>query len=462
MGTLTYPNKSVSGNGGSTYVEGNTVPANELQDDFDAVATVINGGIDNSNIAASAAIEISKLATISGSDIDDYSATAAEAGTQTTPGDTSSVASNLATTMDGEIERLRYRIDRLTRYAQNNYYMNTSDAIAGAAWVEPPIQGGNLLVNSGFEGVLETSGDPPYGWTEVGALTSSSMVSAPDINGHDARAFSMQGGSGAGISQTLSGLKDGTKYLFGVTYVRQAGTVTVSAASNSGGLGTGVAYQDPTYSESSSSGTATVNLIFKTATAAEDVTFNILSGASSGDIDIVEAWVHELNENRPAETPTGLIQTATHNTQETIPSTFTSSQWNYDDVDELDIAQFIPGPGYRLIYEAQLSFGNANTSGTSVEADQLFRLMLDTGGGDAVVDGPYIVRNYTPGVTGMDIGGVVTLRYYIDNPTPGLTYDFSVNVGAYNDGAADSQIKLNPLLNSVQSISRAWLRLERI
>jgi len=100
--------------------------------------------------------------------------------------------------------------------------------------------------------------------------------------------------------------------------------------------------------------------------------------------------------------------------------------------------------------------------GNSTEIEHAIRLQLDTGGRDGVVDGPYVCLSGGTGAVQLSWGSVVTLRYYLDSPTPGLTYDFSVEVGAYNDGTDDSQIIVSPLVNGVQSVSKAWLRLERI
>lgn len=470
MSTVTRGTKAA---GGTSFVDDTDILASEVNTDLDTLYTLVNGGLDSDNISASASIPNSALVDIDGTKVSDHADSNAVYAQTTSPGD--SAVPDLPENLEETEERLRYRINRLTRYANNDRYMSTADAIAAASWTEPPIQGTNLLVNSGFEGP-DPNDNAPYGWTEEGTLTTSSNVAAPDINGSDKRAFSMQGGANTGISQTLYGLKDSTKYLFGVTYVRAAGTFKAVVESSSGGLGSGNAYQDPTYTENTSSGTETVNLIFKTGAAAEDVKFSILSGASSGDIDVIEAWVYELNDNKPAETPTGLMQTASASTEVTnIPATVASAtDWDtqWTDVSTLALSQFVPSHGYRLVYEASIAWASVLNSQQYFFG---FRLELDTGS-TSVVDGPYIEMDDDVSLGETNGAGVVRLTYVIDNPTPGTTYTLTPQVTAADSaGGAGSAPRLHPLVavtaqggasagsnSAIQTTSRAWLRLERI
>ena len=58
MATYTRPAKTVAGDGTTAYVDGNKLPAAELNADFDNLVTVINGQIDSDNISSSANPEL--------------------------------------------------------------------------------------------------------------------------------------------------------------------------------------------------------------------------------------------------------------------------------------------------------------------------------------------------------------------------------------------------------------------
>lgn len=456
MSTLTYPNKAVSGGGTASYVEGKTLPADELQGDFDAIATVVNGNIDNDNINASAAIAISKLAAIGASDVDDHSDSATTAATTTSAGDSSTMGSNLATDMEGELERLRYAVAQGKLYNGTIQYEDSAGSLQDVTWSEVGIAGPNLLLNSGFEHHGITSGDVPAGWAEIGTLASSSMQDAPDDAGTHARSFQFVSDANAeGLIQVLQGLKKNTKYLFGFTYYLTAGGVTLQA---SGGLSSGD-YQNPGYTDTTTGSTpVSVSLIVQSDTSGSDIAISMVSTTSSTTVDVIEAWFHELGEAGPKDIPTPPILTATHTGSTQFPATRTNNAWAYEDVSDLDIAIFCPGPGYRVIYEASVGWEVKDAAEAIVRAQ--LRLMLDTGGGDSVVDGPYIIQGEASGVSSHSFSGVTFLRYIAD-ATPGTTYDFSVSVGAYDNDTDDSPLNISPELDGVATISRAWARLER-
>jgi len=330
MGTINRGSKAA---GGQSFVDDTDILASEVNTDFDRLYTLVNGNIDSTNISSSAAIPNSALAEIDGTKVADHADNASTYETRTSAGDTATPS--LPTDLEEEHERIRYRIERAGRYASAQY-TDSDDTNQTVSWTEPPIQGGNLLVNSGFEGA-DPAGNAPYGWTEEGTLTDSELAAAAAANGLYARHLTLTGDTSTGISQTVSGLKASTKYLFGCVYVRTAGTVLIETT---GGLAAGNDYQDSSVSDNSTSASLqTVNMIVQTTGTPADIDFRIMCGANSTDFDVVEAWCYELNDSRPADTPTGLMQTATHNTAETLPSTFTGSQWNWEVVGELDIAQ---------------------------------------------------------------------------------------------------------------------------
>lgn len=470
MGTLTYPTKTVSGGGTASYVEGKRLPAAELQADFDAIATVVNGGLDNSNIDASAAIAISKLAQISGSDIDDYSATDAENATTADVGDTAS--RTLPTTFDGEIEGLRYRIDKAKGYAGTVKYADSSGptSLQDVAWMEPPIRGGNLLVNSGLEGALSAADEAPYGWSKSGTV-SITHADAVDSEGTHVRHVTYAATGTTSITQTMQGLKPDTKYLFGVSYVRTSGTLTLSTA---GGLASGD-YQDPQYTDSSTSTIQRVSLVVQSDSSGSDIIVGISSGGSF-DVDVIDTWFYELGDGRPAEVPTGLTQTASVLSEVTnVPATVASatdwdSQWT--DIPGLALSQFIPSHGYRLIYEVSVAWASVLNSQQYFFG---FRLEQDNGS-TSIVDGPYIEMDDDVSLGETNGASVIRMTHVVDNPTPGLTYTFTPQATAADSvSGAGSAPRLHPLVavtaqgaasagsnSAIQTVSRSRLRLERI
>lgn len=63
MGIVTRPVKAVGGSGGTSWIAGTDLYADELNADIDTLYTEFNGLITNANISSAAAIEGSKLAS---------------------------------------------------------------------------------------------------------------------------------------------------------------------------------------------------------------------------------------------------------------------------------------------------------------------------------------------------------------------------------------------------------------
>jgi len=474
MSNITYPAKTVAGGGGSTYVEGNSLPAAELQADFDAVANVVNGNLDEDNLSGGTQIPNSKLAQIADTKVDDYSADATEAAATSTPGDSATLGSNLATDLSEEIEHLRYRIHANAGYKTGTVYRNSSGTNVTARWVEPPIRGRNLIYNSGFEVFSGASGDAPDGWTEAGTLASTAIeVPANVETGIEKRSLAITTDAASeGMSQTIGGLRSDTKYLIAVKYFRTSGTINFAAT---GAIPTGD-YQNCVITDSSSSGVQVASMIVQSTSAAASITLSITESTGSGDFNLVQAWMFELNDDWPNTLPDIPTQTASASTEnQTLPTTFNTSwdsNWTTDTA--LSLSQYVPGPGYRLIYEAQIQFaGDPNSAGggPDVAAHFGFRLRMNDGS-DSTVDGPYFWTVDQDGVGYAGHVSVMSLRHVVDNATPGVTYAFSYQVTAHSAGSTSSRPRLHPLVNptasgtatgnTIQSVSRARLRVERM
>jgi hypothetical protein len=458
MATYTRPAKTVSGDGTTSYVDGNKLPAAELNADFDNLVTVINGQIDSDNISSSAGIPNSALDEIDGTKVADHAEDDATFLTATSAGD--SFNTSRPTNLEGELERLRYRLKANNGYFTEQKATNASNSLTTLGWTEPPIAGPNLLLNAGFEDNAITDQDPPTHWTEEGTLTASSIesaVAAHDTYGGHKRSLRFTGAASAGISQTVQGLKAETKYLFGAAFFLTTGGLTLRTA---GGLSASNAYQDPSETYTTT-GTAVVlrNYVVQTDSNATDIKVELLGSTASNDINILGCWFHELNEAAPAQLPHIPTQTATHNTQETQPSTWNAGNtFRWEAVGELALSQYIPSPGYRLIFDVTIS-ASALPVNNSSEWELGFQVKLD----GSVVDGPYLWVEDSGGDDTHDGGQVLSMSHVVDSATPGATYDYTVEVGGY-DATNYVQMQLNPTASdgSTQSISRARLRVEKI
>jgi len=475
MATYTRPAKTVSGDGTTSYVDGNKLPAAELNADFDNLVTVINGQIDSDNISSSAGIPNSALDEIDGTKVADHAEDDATFLTATSAGD--SFSTSRPTNLEGELERLRYRLKANNGYFTEQKATNASNSLTTLGWTEPPIAGPNLLLNAGFEDNAITDQDPPTHWTEEGTLTASSIesaVAAHDTYGGHKRSLRFTGAASAGISQTVQGLKAETKYLFGAAFFLTTGGLTLRTA---GGLAASNAYQDPSETYTTT-GTAVVlrNYIVQTDSNATDIKVELLGSTASNDINILGCWFHELNEAAPADLPHIPTQTASVSTEvSNIPATVDSgTDWNtqWTDVSTLALSQYIPSPGYRIVYEVTIAWASPLSEATYFYG---FRLEMNDGS-DSYPDGPYI-ENYDP--SGASVGssvGTVTLTHTVDECVSGTTYVFTPQVTAADSaGDALAAPRLHPLItvtqngsasagsnSTIQTTSRARLRVEKI
>lgn len=96
-----------------TFSPGGTIKSSEINSNYDTLYNEFNGNIDNNNVKASAGIAPSK--------VDDYSTNATQMQTTTDPGDVGT--ESLPTSLQGEIERLRFKIKQIVGGAQ--WYSDT-------------------------------------------------------------------------------------------------------------------------------------------------------------------------------------------------------------------------------------------------------------------------------------------------------------------------------------------------
>lgn len=455
MATVSRATKTASSTG--DYADDSIIKHDEVNQDFNTLYTLVNGNIDSNNINASANIPDSALAT--GRDpagIDDYANDDAEFWTTATPGD--SGTSSKPTDLTGELSAIRYQLARQQRHLSNAAYITDSNIEASIEWPEPPINGPNLLPNSGFEDqATAASTVVPAGWTET--LTPSFGVEAvpgTPTAGAGKRSLVMTGDIGEGITHTVGGLKPSTKYLIGLETIRTQGEMLMTTA---GALSVGNDYQNISLQIDSGNTYVVHNGVVQTDTSGTDIVVSLIFGQNTSDFNIFRVWMHELGESGPIGPPTPYSQTATHNVADPIDGYIGTSvdTWYKEEITELDLVQHIPDAGYRLIYEASIATGSTAT--TAANDGGLVELLLSIdGGADSVVDGPYVQFNG-------DAAGSArffTLRYVLDNPTPGSLYAFTVRAGALANNSTFNNMSINPVLVAEQTVSRSWLRLERL
>lgn len=242
--------RSTKPNGTTAWVDGfaNDLTAASLNADFDNIINVVNGNLDNTNIAAGAAIAWSKLATagqvvdasvaaaanIQTSKIDDFSDNSTEFLTTFDAG-----LAALPTSLTQEIEALRFQVAML------NGSSNITGATNSLRWHQVPARTQNMLRNGDFEdsadGAITAA---PSGWTflDAGAAYSTDDTDQTEGLGHALLIDSDNDGvTNDGVTQTLAGLKRNTSYFIigrakaansGICIVTTTGATTNAAWSS--------------------------------------------------------------------------------------------------------------------------------------------------------------------------------------------------------------------------------------
>lgn len=452
MGIVSRPN---------TFVDGTTAAASEVNADLDTLYTLVNGNIDNANIKDGAAIDPDKLAEVPQTKVGDYAADITEYGDTTTPGDTGTPS--LPTSLQEELERLRYRIGANRSFLANTSYMNSSAAVTAAAWFEPGIVGRNLVPNPGFETHSAGTPNAPDKWTLLGtpSVVAIENPAHPDA-GLEKRSLNIvTDASAEGVSVTVAGLKASTKYLVGMAYSLTTGQVNLNT---SNGLASG-AYQNLLLPDSSAAASSVevLNGIVKTTSTPAPITIAIFGSATGADFNIHYVWMYEMTEAYPAELPSIPVQTALYTTADDTVNNTGAGAWS--NRADLSLSQYVPAPGYRLKYEVTLCF-RSPTVGSRAEHEYAFRLQQNIdAGGATTVEGPYAWRMNTSS-NDFD-GGTMSLSYVLDNPTPGSTYAMTTDVWTKGNGTDDSDdIIFNPTLgtagDTLATQSRARLVMERL
>jgi hypothetical protein len=434
--------------GGTDFNTGQAMKSAEFNTDFNTVYNEFNGSISNANISASAAIAYSKLnltglvvngdltdgtllnakinasADITATKIGDISATDDAHDDTTTPGD--SASHTLPTTLQGELQQLRYAIERQALGLASGRF-DATGTIEATFWGDLPARGMTSL--PGFNGVV-TSG-LPSGWTNVNTATlAQEAADAADGLAGKGRAIKITaaGSANEGISYTLSGLKESTQYWFGALVKATTGdtvkmTVTGADATSS--------FRDLTVTTTSTTWTW-IHGVVKTDATPTSLVVSVLAAA---DTDIV--WVADVQYGECAAVPisTGRVAVVEQQIASTAGTTIDGAttdaglDTNYQFIDDgtldLDKTVYVPGDGYYIKVTADITVGQvAGSSGPQ----ELFRWRIYQSVAGAALAS---VRQHTPqsdhdGSDSTDSVLTDSLVWIVKNPTPGASYRYAL------------------------------------
>lgn len=450
----------------SAFINGTPNDGTAVDAEFENFRTTLNGNLDNANISASAAIAATKVDPIPPARVLDHADSETEYKTMTTPGDTGTPS--LPSTLEEELERLRYRIGANRGYLTSSYMDNSGPTVTSNSWTEPAIVGPNLLPNPGFELQTGGAGTAPDGWTLVGTPSTVAIENpAHTGTGLEKRSLNIvTDAANEGLSVAVAGLKTGVKYLVGMAYSitdngTTPGTVRIST---SGGLASGD-YQNLILTDGTEAST-TVSILqglVKPTTTPGTITVSIDATQSGADFNLHEVWMYEVADGKPVDLPSIPTQTARDITASTFPTTWTGtgSTWRTDTLTSLSLSQYVPYRGYRFTYEVSLPYSSVDSSASREAARVYAAIQLNIDGGGAnTVAGP-VIMEIRSASSDMRDSGTLFLKYVVDNPTPGSTYAFTTLLGVY-DASDFEQISLPPVVDTVQMAAEARLIVERI
>lgn len=392
---MSIPARVTKANGSTDWADGETLTATHLNGDINPLYTTLSGGIEDDNVASGAAIDPTK--------IDDYAASVTEARTQSDPG--VSDAESQATTLAGEIERLRYAISRLASGTAVRHYdgSNTEQVFYG----DSPVRGPNLVRNPSFEVKTTGSTAAPDGWTLVGSPTSVTQTAAGVTNGGGYAIRVVARASNAdGLSQTFAGLKASTKY-------RVAARVKVNTAGHTvrlvttGAIGSG-SFQNVDLSSSSTSYTNLVGLIQTDGTPTDIVVqFLGATDANADSFDIDDVSVRECANEPVGSKGYVCVQDSSTDATGSIGTSLSAFPAN----DQLSAAVTCPGPGYTIRVSAT---GNATDSNGA----HSWVMTLKENGSQVAVG----TAGHHSAATGSSGSAISYVKL---NPTPGTTYTYT-------------------------------------
>lgn len=421
MGTIT---KSTKQGGGTDLNAGQSAVPADINDDINAVFNVINGNIEDVNMNASAAVQLTKL--------DHYSADATERDTESDPGAHGAAPSGI-NNMTDEVENLRYVVHRAV-----------DRNLSGTGWRTAPnralntIGHRNLVPNGEFIAYTGAANSAPdMGWALEGTPTLAQTANATTVLEALGQGFHMKiTGSGAtdeGINYTFTDLVESTSYLFQcMAWVTSGDTAEVITTGGDTNLALSTTATTPTLLQG----------VFTTDSNATDVVLKLVASASTDVANFTKVTVVPLlaQPERQGYTPIlSIAQTAGDVIEDetmtvgSVGDTITTRGTVINDgTNDLEASITVPDNNYCLKVTAKAAFGNDTTTRSII-----VRLAETTDGGTT-----YVQRDVAGGL-GQTISNesVMSLPLiHVDtSPTPGTTYSYRLQASINDNTSTDVQ-----------------------
>jgi hypothetical protein len=420
--------KSTKSNGTTDLVDGDTIYADDLNDDFNTLFTLVNGDIDGNNIADSG-IGNAKLASgIDAAKIDDHSDSTATSRLETDPGATGS--QSLATTLEQELLRIRFMLNSIG-HGQSAQYTDGSGT-AAAYWGDRTARGPNLVRNAGFEVKTTGSTAAPDGWSLVGTPSSVTQVTTDVSNGTGKALRVVADAADEGISQTLAGLRASTNYLVVWRYKVTSGSVKLITT----GADAATSFRNVSVTKTDTSWSV-YSQIIATDSTPTDIVVKAQSAANADDFQLDDILVIEMS--RYVRWRQGPI---TVRDSSTTAGALAATEGVFPAGDQLSAAVTVPGPGYTIKVRS-LCRVKAGGAANNV----CLKLYEDA----SAVDIAEIV------LAGANYTGAVPLGYTNNNPTPGTTYTYTTQaIASSASGTA------NGTTNAGTETSLSWIEVDLV
>ena len=416
MAQITRPTKGSSGT--ASYVDDTPANASEVNADFDEIVDEINGKLDDNNILASASTP-----RINASKIDDHSDNDATQDDETDPGAFASMSN--PTTLEGELERLRFTINRIVsrNNTTSNYWGDDSTTQASMADIRHP----NMIRNGGFETYTGAANSAPDGWSTIsGSVPVTIAQDTADADGPGASIDITGDSDNDGIEQTIVGaaLRATTSYIVRCRAKCVSG-VTATLATAGGGT-------DVSETTTSTSWVTLEGVLITDGTPADvDVQLRTSGGTWQANFDRVEMYPIFTAEKVEQGAAVAFQSSTTLGTP--IGHGTTQDPWTMDAVsDTMSRSVVVPGAGYYIEVKARCSGEYEPINSTLQTLDCELQEDVD-GGGYSTVD-QNIGMNFAASTT--QRFGSVNLFYMNLSPTPGATYTYKA-IATYTAQAAD-------------------------
>lgn len=400
--------RGAKANGTTSWEDGDTLFAGEINTDLDSIVTEINGQLDNTNLVASAGIDPTK--------VNDSSSDSTAFKTTADPGTTG--AESLPTTITGELQRLRFMARAL---GLGTLTVHTDGSgTASTYWGDSGLRGPNLVNNAGFEVKSTGSTAAPDGWALVGTPTSVVQIATGTSNGLGMALRVVADAATEGISQTFTGLKASTTYFLQARYLVTTGSMIMKTA----GADAGSSFRDCTQTKTSSSWTW-VSCVVKTDSSATPLVVSFVSVANLDDFRIDDVTLQETGRQ-----PVGIPNSIIVRDSSTNTGALATSEGVFPSGDQLIAAVTVPCPGCTISVTARLS-----ASASALEnITCILREALTTAGTNSDVD---IASAY---ITTSNIESI-GLGYTNTSPTVGETYTYSTRAIAFStNGTANGSL----------------------